>query len=56
MRSITADREIAAYCRIGERSEHTWFMRHEPLGYPRVSNYDGAWTEWSSLVGAPIER
>ncbi|HJW61150.1 MAG TPA: rhodanese-like domain-containing protein, partial [Actinomycetota bacterium] len=43
-------------CRIGERSAHTWFVLHELLGYPRVRNYDGSWTEWGSLVGAPIER
>ena len=53
---ITPDREIVAYCRIGERSAHTWFVLHELLAYPRVRNYDGSWTEWGSLVGAPIER
>jgi thiosulfate/3-mercaptopyruvate sulfurtransferase len=53
---ITADREIVAYCRIGERSAHTWFVLHELLGYPSVRNYDGSWTEWGSLVGVPIER
>jgi thiosulfate/3-mercaptopyruvate sulfurtransferase len=53
---ITRDREIVAYCRIGERSAHTWFVLHELLSYPRVRNYDGSWTEWGSLVGAPIER
>ena len=53
---VTADQEIVAYCRIGERSAHTWFVLHELLGYPRVRNYDGSWTEWGSLVGAPIER
>ena len=53
---ITPDREIVAYCRIGERSAHTWFVLHELLSYPRVRNYDGSWTEWGSLVGAPIER
>jgi thiosulfate/3-mercaptopyruvate sulfurtransferase len=53
---ITPDHEIVAYCRIGERSAHTWFVLHELLGYPRVRNYDGSWTEWGSLVGAPIER
>ena len=47
---------IIAYCRIGERSAHTWFVLHELLGYPRVRNYDGSWTEWGSLIGAPIER
>jgi len=53
---ITPDREIVAYCRIGERSAHTWFVLSELLGYPNVRNYDGSWTEWGSLVGAPIER
>jgi thiosulfate/3-mercaptopyruvate sulfurtransferase len=53
---LTPDREVVAYCRIGERSAHTWFVLHELLGYPRVRNYDGSWTEWGSLVGVPIER
>ena len=53
---ITPDREVIAYCRIGERSAHTWFVLHELLGYPKVRNYDGSWTEWGSLIGAPIER
>jgi thiosulfate/3-mercaptopyruvate sulfurtransferase len=53
---LTPDREIVAYCRIGERSAHTWFVLHELLGYPGVRNYDGSWTEWGSLVGALIER
>ena len=53
---ITPDRQIVAYCRIGERSAHTWFVLHELLSYPHVRNYDGSWTEWGSLVGAPIER
>jgi thiosulfate/3-mercaptopyruvate sulfurtransferase len=53
---LTPDREVVAYCRIGERSAHTWFVLHELLGYPRVRNYDGSWTEWGSLVGAQIER
>jgi thiosulfate/3-mercaptopyruvate sulfurtransferase len=53
---LTPDQEIVAYCRIGERSAHTWFVLHELLGYPHVRNYDGSWTEWGSLVGAPIER
>ena len=55
-RGVTADREIIAYCRIGERSSHTWFVLKYLLGYPNVRNYDGSWTEWGSLVGAPIER
>ena len=53
---ITGERNIVAYCRIGERSAHTWFVLHELLGYPNVRNYDGSWTEWGSLVGVPIER
>ena len=47
--------EVIAYCRIGERSSHTWFVLHELLGYPNVRNYDGSWTEYGSLVGVPIE-
>jgi thiosulfate/3-mercaptopyruvate sulfurtransferase len=54
-KGITPDKEIIAYCRIGERSAHTWFVLRELLGYARVRNYDGSWTEWGSLVGAPIE-
>jgi thiosulfate/3-mercaptopyruvate sulfurtransferase len=53
---ITAEREIIAYCRIGERSSHTWFALQELLGYPNVKNYDGSWTEYGSLVGAPVEK
>ncbi|HYY77972.1 MAG TPA: sulfurtransferase [Actinomycetes bacterium] len=53
---LTADKDVVAYCRIGERSAHTWFVLHELLGYPQVRNYDGSWTEWGSLVGVPIER
>jgi thiosulfate/3-mercaptopyruvate sulfurtransferase len=52
---ISADREIIAYCRIGERSSHTWFALTELLGYPKVKNYDGSWTEYGSLVGVPVE-
>jgi len=53
---ITPDRDIIAYCRIGERSAHTWFVLTHLLGYKNVRNYDGSWTEWGSLVGAPIEK
>jgi len=53
---ITPDKEVIAYCRIGERSSHTWFVLKYLLGYPRVRNYDGSWTEWGNIVGAPIER
>jgi thiosulfate/3-mercaptopyruvate sulfurtransferase len=55
-RGITPDKDIIAYCRIGERSSHTWFVLKYLLGYPKVRNYDGSWTEWGSLVGEPIER
>jgi thiosulfate/3-mercaptopyruvate sulfurtransferase len=53
---ITGDKEVIAYCRIGERSSHTWFALHELLGFDRVKNYDGSWTEYGSLVGAPVEK
>ena len=52
---INGGAPIIAYCRIGERSAHTWFVLHELLGQPNVKNYDGSWTEWGSLVGVPIE-
>jgi len=48
--------DIVAYCRIGERSSHTWFVLKHLLGYQNVKNYDGSWTEWGNLVGAPVER
>jgi thiosulfate/3-mercaptopyruvate sulfurtransferase len=53
---IDPDRGVISYCRIGERSAHTWFVLHELLGYPSVENYDGSWTEYGSLVGVPVER
>ncbi|MEX1133834.1 MAG: sulfurtransferase [Acidimicrobiia bacterium] len=53
---VTGTDEVIAYCRIGERSSHTWFVLHELLGYENVRNYDGSWTEYGSLVGAPVER
>ena len=53
---ITPDRPTIAYCRIGERSSHTWFVLKYLLGYPDVRNYDGSWTEWGSMVGVPIEK
>jgi thiosulfate/3-mercaptopyruvate sulfurtransferase len=53
---LKPEQEIVTYCRIGERSSHTWFVLHYLLGYPKVRNYDGSWTEWGNLVGAPIER
>lgn len=55
-KGVTADKEVVAYCRIGERSSHTWYVLHFLLGYPNVRNYDGSWTEWGSLIGAPIEK
>jgi thiosulfate/3-mercaptopyruvate sulfurtransferase len=53
---VTPEDDVIAYCRIGERSSHTWFVLHELLGYDRVRNYDGSWTEYGSLVGVPVER
>jgi thiosulfate/3-mercaptopyruvate sulfurtransferase len=53
---IRGDRPVIAYCRIGERSSHTWYVLKYLLGYPDVRNYDGSWTEWGNLVGAPVER
>ena len=53
-KGVTGDKSVIAYCRIGERSSHTWFVLKYLLGYDDVRNYDGSWTEWGSLVGAPI--
>jgi thiosulfate/3-mercaptopyruvate sulfurtransferase len=55
-KGISPDKEVFAYCRIGERSAHTWFVLTQLLGYPNVRNYDGSWTEWGNLVGAPIKQ
>jgi thiosulfate/3-mercaptopyruvate sulfurtransferase len=55
-KGVTADKDVIAYCRIGERSSHSWFVLKELLGYPRVRNYDGSWTEWGSMVNVPIEK
>ncbi len=55
-KGVTPDKEVIAYCRIGERSSHSWFVLSYLLGYPTVRNYDGSWTEWGSLIGAPIEK
>ena len=51
---LDGDSPVIAYCRIGERSAHTWFVLHELLGQEEVRNYDGSWSEWGSLVGAPV--
>jgi thiosulfate/3-mercaptopyruvate sulfurtransferase len=53
---LDPDEPVVAYCRIGERSSHTWFVLTHLLGFPNVRNYDGSWTEWGNLVGAPIEK
>ena len=53
---ITPDKNIVAYCRIGERSSHTWFVLKYLLGYPKVKNYDGSWTEWGNMIRNPIEK
>ncbi|GHO89480.1 sulfurtransferase [Dictyobacter formicarum] len=55
-KDVTPDRQVITYCRIGERSAHTWFVLTRLLGYENVRNYDGSWTEWGSLVRSPIER
>ena len=53
---ITSDKDVITYCRIGERSSHSWFVLRELLGFEKVKNYDGSWTEYGSLVGVPIEK
>lgn len=55
-KGISGDKEVIAYCRIGERSSHTWFVLRYLLGIKNVRNYDGSWTEWGNLIGAPIEK
>ena len=55
-KGLSPDNSVVAYCRIGERSSHTWFVLTYLLGYPNVRNYDGSWTEWGNLVGVPIEN
>jgi len=55
-KGVTADKEVICYCRIGERSSHSWFVLKYLLGYPSVRNYDGSWTEWGNMIGNPIEK
>ncbi len=55
-KGLKPEQEVIAYCRIGERSAHTWFVLKELLGYPQVRNYDGSWTEWGSSIRVPIEK
>ena len=55
-KGMTADRDIVVYCRIGERSSHSWFVLSELLGYDKVRNYDGSWTEWGNIIRAPIAK
>ena len=55
-KGITPDKDVVAYCRIGERSSHSWFVLSQLLGFPKVRNYDGSWTEWGSIIGAPISN
>lgn len=55
-KGVTPDKEIICYCRIGERSSHSWFVLKYLLGYPQVRNYDGSWTEWGNMIGNPVEK
>jgi thiosulfate/3-mercaptopyruvate sulfurtransferase len=55
-KGVTPDKHVICYCRIGERSSHSWFVLKYLLGYPSVSNYDGSWTEWGNMIGNPIEK
>lgn len=56
LQGVTRDKDVIAYCRIAERSSHSWFVLKYLLGYPRVRNYDGSWTEWGNMVGMPVEQ
>jgi thiosulfate/3-mercaptopyruvate sulfurtransferase len=55
-KQVTPDKDVICYCRIGERSSHTWFVLKYLLGYPQVRNYDGSWTEWGNMIGNPVEK
>jgi thiosulfate/3-mercaptopyruvate sulfurtransferase len=55
-KGVTAEKDVVAYCRIGERSSHTWFALRHLLDYPNVKNYDGSWTEWGSMIDVPVEK
>ena len=55
-KGVTSDKDVICYCRIGERSSHSWFVLKYLLGYPQVRNYDGSWTEWGNMIGNPVEK
>ena len=55
-KGVTRDKDVICYCRIGERSSHSWFVLKYLLGYPQVRNYDGSWTEWGNMIGNPVEK
>ena len=55
-KGVTPDKDVICYCRIGERSSHSWFVLKYLLGYPKVRNYDGSWTEWGNMIGNPVEK
>jgi thiosulfate/3-mercaptopyruvate sulfurtransferase len=55
-KGVTADKDVICYCRIGERSSHSWFVLKYLLGYSKVRNYDGSWTEWGNMIGNPVEK
>ncbi len=55
-KGVTPDKDVICYCRIGERSSHSWFVLKYLLGYSKVRNYDGSWTEWGNMIGNPVEK